>query len=766
MAPPQADPSQTSFAPYGPDPSVAAAAATASPAMPADPSAAAAPTFSPPVDASILGAPHPFNAPDHWFAPQGPANDQAPQDPYAQPSPDAISGGSLPEQQQQDAHHDYLSQVAGPPGIEPMQTADQHAAAVAGNKSYSLDDREKALDGSNLTPQQKAEVIGRMSSEDQADLRIKHEQAKLNWMAAQQLAASQKAAEDQAANIKMYQEAQAKASADSAQREADAKALAAKPIGHHIGILEGIARVVLGAIGGAMSQYTGGHNLALEQFQKNVDEDVASQTANVANQWKALDGRKTAIGDELTRHGDMYRAQETVRLAAYDRALGDIQTKAQDYDPAGTTATRMADAHGQIAALRQKTIDTAQQLDFKNKLELGKTRLDAMKEDRERDAQLEAARHNRAGEGIDYAKLTLEKNKATATKAEDQPVPIDVLAARHPGVPMPPASAYPNGMTEGQFTGWETAQGKGIEAGGHLTENAQKQSSGQVLNGAGKPYVDEKGNAVQINPEVAKDLNKEIGGGQAYLDEMSKVKRALAADPSTFDREKWADLNSHLETAAASWTQLYGAKASSRELEAAKEVVGANFQGFASRVKDKGTGIASISAQIDSTKRNLNTQLKRRAGIQGGAELIDTSEPPPTKETESDKSDKALTQNFGAADVNPDNLSADDRAFAEAAQSGHTSAPAMLKDDYAARNGFSPLVTRAIHQNIAPTQLQMLDQLEAGLATDGPARLDAVEHLDRIAKGSKSSAVRAYAQSLIDRGAETEASNIIPAGHP
>jgi len=745
MAPPAADPSQTSFAPDGPDPSVAAAA-TAAPASPVDPSAAAAPAFAPPIDNSIDGAPHPFQPPDHWFAPQAPAGDQAPQDPYAQPSPDAISGGTAPDQQQQQAHQDYLGAIGGAT-VEPMQTADQHAAAVAGNQTYSLDDREKALNDSTLTPEQKAAVISHWSLDDQSDLRIKHEQTKLNWMATQQLAASQKAAADQAANIKLYQEAQQKAAADSAQREADAKKLAAQPIGHHIGIMEGIARVVLGAIGGAMSQYTGGHNLALEQFQKNVDEDVANQTANQANQWKGLDGRKTAISDELARHGDLYRAQETVRLAAYDRALGDIQTKAQDYDPAGTTAQRMADAHGQISAMRQKTIDTAAEQDFKQKLELGKSRLDALKEDRERDALSETERHNKAGEGLDWSKLSVEKDKNAAGKAADQVLTRDQFKA------MGYTSVPPIPMSIKQWGGVVEGNAKAGEAAGKTTENAQKQSSGQVLNGAGDPYLKD-GQPVQINPDVAKELNKRIGGGQEYIDEMGKVKRMLTADPSTFDREKWAELNSHLNTAAGAWTSMMGAKASSRELEAAKEVIGTDFDGYTARVKDKGTGIAAIGAQIDSTKRNLNTSLKREAGIKEGADLFDASEPPPSKETPADKVDKTLTQNFGAADVDPDTLNADDRAFAAAARGGLAGGPSALVANYAANNKLSPLVTRALHENIAPGQLQALDALETEIASgDDTARAAAVDRLDKIAKGSKSKAVRTYIQSMFNKGA-------------
>lgn len=469
--------------PHPDSPVAATGAAADSPASQAAPPVAAAPTLAPPIDDSIQGAPQPFDAPHHWFE-QSPGsnqgNDQGPQDPYA-PAPedpyasamasDAISGGSTPDQQQLEAHQQYLGQVAGPPTVEAMQTPDQHAAAVAGNQQYSLDDRMASLDSSNLTPTQKAQVMARMSPEDLSALNIKHEQEKIHWQAAQQLEVARRAQQSAEENLRMYQQAFAKAQADSAQREADAKRLASTKIEHHIGIGEAIARVVLGAIGGMAAQSTGGHNLALEQFQKNVDEDLSNQRASLESQWKGLDQRKGAIADELGRHGDLYRAQETVRISSYDRALQDLQTKAQDYDPNGTTAQRIASTTQQIGGMRQKAVQDAAQQDFKNKLEIGKSQLDAIKADDARRALQETERHNKAGEGLEWSKFGLQKNAAASSKADDQILqPEDFKSL---GIAVPPVA-----MSMKQHGGWLDQRNKTEELAGKVASNDEASTKG------------------------------------------------------------------------------------------------------------------------------------------------------------------------------------------------------------------------------------------------------------------------------------------------
>lgn len=425
---PASDPSQTQFSPDGTT-APPAAAADAPPGLTPStdsPPAAAAPALTPPpIDDSLPGAPNQtgtFAPPDHWFAPSS----GSPEDPYASPplndsatDVDAISGGATRARQ-----YDQDLARGGANGIpvEPMQTENEHAAAVASNASLPLEQREKALNDSSLTPQQKAEVIAKMKPEDVATLQIKDEQAKVHWQAQQQLEASKRAAEDSAAHLQMYQAAQTKAAADTQQWEVDAKALANTKVdtGFHGSVGEAIARVLLSAIGGGMSQFTGGHNLALEQFQKNNENDIQAQKDNIANRWRGLDARKGAIATELERHGDLFRAQETYRLASYDRAISDIATKAQDFDPDGTTAIRLAQTSQQFQTARAQQAQALFDHNVKQNIEIGKAHLDTQKELRETAAQEEAARHNRAGEGIDWAKVAIERTKAAKEDKADK----------------------------------------------------------------------------------------------------------------------------------------------------------------------------------------------------------------------------------------------------------------------------------------------------------------------------------------------------------
>jgi hypothetical protein len=215
--------------------------------------------------------------------------------------------------------------------------------------------------------------------------------AQQEWYAQQsKLAADQQtqAAQQMAATKAAYD----KATAATAQVVQDGQALAATKIDPQpLGLGATIAGVLFSGIGGAMSQFTGGRNLALEQFEKNIDRNVAAQKDNIANKWKGLQFKQTAIGDELARHGDLDRATTAYRVGAYQSAMNQLDAQAQNYDPRGTTVRSIASAKQDLAARQQAVTEGYRAQRAKENLEQAKADADKARED-------ERARHDAAME--------------------------------------------------------------------------------------------------------------------------------------------------------------------------------------------------------------------------------------------------------------------------------------------------------------------------------------------------------------------------------
>lgn len=194
--------------------------------------------------------------------------------------------------------------------------------------------------------------------------------SKRSDMVAQALKASLDNQKREQANYDAHQAAIAKTKQDSDRVLADAQTLANTKIDpdQHLGIGQSILNVVALTLGGAMSQGTGGRNLALEQLNKAIETHIETQKANLANRWKGLGLRQEGIATDAAREADGYRDQETFRIATYQRAMNDLQTKMQDFDPRGTTVRELAGQYQQIAGAQGQAIRTFQQKQFDNNL--------------------------------------------------------------------------------------------------------------------------------------------------------------------------------------------------------------------------------------------------------------------------------------------------------------------------------------------------------------------------------------------------------------
>jgi len=500
--------------------------------------------------------------------------------------------------------------------------------------------------GGDVNPADRAQAIAKMTTAEQAaavdsmspdeftrysatrNRALMLRQAELEHNAA--AADEQRAREDR----DMQTAAAHKAAADTQDVMARASRLAATKVDpdryrNSRGIFGRLADIVAATVAGRFSMYTGGRNLALDAFNKRVDEDIAAQHADIANGWHGIDAKRGDIAAELAQHGDIYKAQETYRMAAYQAALGNMQSELQQYDPAGGTAIGIRTNMDQFHAAQQQALQAFGQQQFKNSLE-------AQKDTRENALAASTIEKNRQETAIAWAKEENAKNKA---KADNTVLTPQQIQQQFPDFPV---SAIPaGGATVGDLAKRSELHNRTVEGTNKVTANKMQEVGTQVIGADGNPLtVDGKPDGKPVlmsTQEHAAKLNEKIAGGQDLVTSLSKVRRFLAADPSTVDRTGYAAATTDFENAKFAFAKLHDTKASSRELEAMEDLFGPNFEHYGNRIKDKGVGMAHIDALISDAKGTIANALTRDAKYTGPSVIVDTSKPEQAEITADDR---------------------------------------------------------------------------------------------------------------------------------
>lgn len=207
--------------------------------------------------------------------------------------------------------------------------------------------------------------------------------------------------EQQQRNFAAFQTAAAVTRAKSAQLEADAQRIANTKIDPTGGVhgMKRVAGVLAAIMGGLVQSRTGSaRNGGLDALNSAIDKGIDAQRADLANQREGIGMRRSAMANEFAQNGDAYHSAEVMRLAAYKHADALLAQQAQDYDPAGATALKIAELRGGIAAQQQKIKNANDEATFKNAYEVTKAQQEQQKID-------ETRRHNMAEEGAKAAKL-------------------------------------------------------------------------------------------------------------------------------------------------------------------------------------------------------------------------------------------------------------------------------------------------------------------------------------------------------------------------
>ncbi len=327
---------------------------------------AAQPAAAPPVDDGSEAA-QPYI--DALYAQHSPVADARPPEEYSgqpatvplstgpiappPPAVDAITGAASPplESYVGDVH----TEPVPPPGPTGPNVADpSYLDQMSGQDAAlpSIGDREVAN-----ANDEKAKYYAAHPDALARD-NVEAEGAKRSAMIADQARINTEDAKQAVADHLRHQTAIAKIQQDSQQVIADSTKLANTKIDPnlHPGIFGAIGNVIALTLGGAMSQYTGGRNLALEQLNKAIDNHIDAQKSDLANQWRGMATRREGIADAQAQEADQAREDTTFRMGVYGRAMNDLQTQMQNFDPRSSLVRELGGQYAQLGAAQQKAM--------------------------------------------------------------------------------------------------------------------------------------------------------------------------------------------------------------------------------------------------------------------------------------------------------------------------------------------------------------------------------------------------------------------------
>lgn len=639
--------------------------------------------------------------------------------------------------QSEPAHDKYLDTVGDvhTEGTPAQEEAHRYEAFMSGKLSPTAHADAFAL----LSPEDQARAVesGAATGTEAIKYGV-HREATINAKIDADLHEAELARQKNAReNLQFMTAAATKADVDTKQAMVDATKLAATKVNpnrytQNRSLGRTIFEALASGIGGLAMNYTGGHNLVLDAIDKNIDNDIAAQKDDIANQWRGIDARKSEIAQEYARHGDMYRAQETYGIAVYQGLISDAKTKLQELDPAGGQALKI---RGLIDGATERVTQRAQALNdhtFEHNLKVAKDARDA--------ADLEEKiRKDKADESLAWTKEAREGAKA---KAEDQVYSPAVLQAIYKSqgtdIPLPPKSMSlkehkalienVNAVQEGQTK----ARANSPE------DRARQLAVGEIVDSTGAPVLFR-------NDTVAAD----IAGGKAALDSGARL-----IDKITLARAKYgwsSDLvrSPEWREAQADYSALLLQKKNTDHLGVLSDS-DIELEGRALGTKDP-TEVRDPTPGLMTARKNMVDDFNDKAGAQAvlptGRKLkryepVELTKLPPAPPTPIEEITKALEHSMERSD----HISPEDAEFSKSQTDNDLAGSKVGKSRGEVRD--HALLKRAYAEGIYPSKLKLLDELTAQLR-DPELASAARAALNEQAANGTSAGIRKYAQHAL-----------------
>lgn len=559
-----------------------------------------------------------------------------------------------------------------------------------------------------------------------AELQARHEEARRRSIAARKIEAINRDYDQQVANLKARQEADAATRAKMDAILADAQRIADTKIDPTGGLSTGrkIAGIAAAIVGGLVQGRTGSaRNAGLDALNEAISQGIAGQQADLANRREGINLRRNVLAAEIERHGDDFRAAEVIRLAALKHADDLLAIAQQDYDPRGTTALRIAAERAAITSQIAANAQAARVKAFDLELKIREQRL--------KEAETLA--------GI--AKTRAETAKLRAEAPGKQLLSPDVLAAINPGLPRPPIA-----LTREGYVDWLKTQKVGSEAIAAARANSPEERGRQF--GVGD-IVDDQGNTVEFRSEaVASELAKikgKVETAAGLIDRIIALREKYGWSSNLAKSPEWRQVQ-------ADYTQLQLTK---KDIDGLGVITGPDLElleksvgtGDPTEVRDPLPGLRAARRNIVD---RLNSEIRAQAVPPKGRKVLRWEPinlvPPAAQATAADKTLKAVLgrpEDAGSPGfaLSGDIAPADDPVIPIAQRLARAERKRPLEE-------LPPAVRRELVGKAR--QLQQLDMWAAALLGSDPAARDnAAEAIGTVASSATADpAVRARARQI------------------
>lgn len=628
-----------------------------------------------------------------------------------------------------------------PPGVAgpnlPQSELEYQQAIKQYPNPYDIPDpvqRQRALNTLAQTDYGKfTELTMQRDRSEQADLLRKHEEAVNRDIEVQKQNAADFMAAQKDADAKMH------------VINTEAQKLAETKIGQ-LSIGQRIGGAIAAFIGGLYQGKTGSaRNPGLDAFNDAVNRQIEGEKMDLANKRDLLGLRKSAVAEEYGRHGDMYRAQETVRLAAMQAADRQLAIEQQKYNVNGRVFTDIAQARAGLAAQQMQTQRDLHQKAFENSLKERTTAREEL-----------LAGSTIAKNKADIAKTYAETAKLRGELADNPTLTEQQIHERFPQLPA--AAIPPGGMKMKELEKHVELYNKATDAGNK--ENATILRDPVTFD----PLPGKDGTPARAgDATIAEKVNERTAQSQRFVDTLSSIKRTLATDPSSWDRSKFAALGTEFNTAKKDFIKSTGANFTSREMQAVEDMFGPELDSITTRATGRSKAIERFNKLIDMAKGDTDSELGTKFGVvrkknpDGSFQSIirDTSNPPPPKATPDDAKVKiALSK---ATDVSPP-VSADAPLPSDVinAEKDRVAQERFGAPFSKLREADASAATAIARQNVGLSlQRKQLDEWAAQLRSPDPVvASQAAQHLGDIAgvgqsTGSTEPAIRSYAAQIL-----------------
>lgn len=537
-------------------------------------------------------------------------------------------------------------------------------------------------------------------------------------------------------NLRDRQDADLASKAKMDTIDADAKALAARPIDPNRWWSSRTTGqqvfAFIGAIaGGIQSGMRGssGRNEFLDRMQGEIDRDIDAQKATLDNAHRGLQFRKGIVSEEFARTGDSFQAAESARLASYAGVLKQLQAEQMLYDPRGTTAMAYAekinDWVGRMAAARQAAADKAFDAEMK------------IREQMRKEADTAAAVRKTLLEG-DKLKLEIAKlGGAGGAKKKDerQVLSLDYYQRFFPkAVPPEPMSIV-------AYEAWLKLKKSGAEAtGGEVTlsKEALEHGVSDLKTEDGKPFL------AQGTPEEVGKLRAGVAATRTLvrlMDEALAIRTGWTSDLMKSD--EWMKLKANWSAAKGVAKEVLGLGAlSGPDMELVEEFIGANDP----------TRLPGIEAGVKKARENVinMTRDKLNANQAHGKVKFDIPyiEPRTPQETAADKAQKSAIRAPSATDVIEAALPRRAKTIDELANEAQYG-PKPKPDAKAVMREHGISDEEGTSGQISPAKKAHIDGLAADLKSPDKAKRDKAEAQLVALTGSSNSTVVNYARDVM-----------------